>query len=404
MSLDARTVRDIFEFTSFLGASQSALLAFFLFSSKRGNVRANRCLAWAHVGLAILLAQAAFFFASDNDAYPATILYVRALECLMPILMYLYVRLLARPDQPLRKHWRLMFLPVAAMAVLFFPNPFSPGRVPFPVSFLSDRGRHLVDVATYFLVIAQAPVYIVATRRMLRAHERIVENLFSSIENINLRWLKNVVDMCMACYPLLVLNFLSRVLTFIAVPGRPGQTDTPVFHGLITVFLTFFVAFIGYRGLSQPEIFSGGLLRSDPDGQNDIAAPSAQAKPLAQNLPDAKIAAITSALDALMKKEKPYLNHGITLEDIAGKIGVHRNQLSQTINRSYGKNFFDFINFYRVGEIRRHLDDSENDGKTVIEIAYDCGFNSKTAFNEAFRKCTGITPTEYRKRQKANNG
>ncbi len=81
---------------------------------------------------------------------------------------------------------------------------------------------------------------------------------------------------------------------------------------------------------------------------------------------------------------------------------VQPRQLSQVINSTFRKNFFDFINQYRIEEARQLFSDPAQASKTILEILYQVGYNSKSAFNTAFKKQTGQTPTQYRKSQITN--
>ena len=99
----------------------------------------------------------------------------------------------------------------------------------------------------------------------------------------------------------------------------------------------------------------------------------------------------------LMEKNKPYLNQSLSLLDLANQLALPHRELSQVINESFNQNFYDFINSYRIDDFERILDNGSNSKKTILEIAYEVGFNSKSAFNRAFKKQTGITPKEYKK-------
>lgn len=98
-----------------------------------------------------------------------------------------------------------------------------------------------------------------------------------------------------------------------------------------------------------------------------------------------------------MKKYKPYRNSSLTLTDLSKQLSITMCYVSQVINESYNQNYSDFINSYRIKESCNLLLDESNGNMTVLEIAYNVGFNSKSAFNTAFKKFVGITPTEYRR-------
>lgn len=102
-------------------------------------------------------------------------------------------------------------------------------------------------------------------------------------------------------------------------------------------------------------------------------------------------------LEALMEKEKPYLEHNLTLDSLSEKSGMAPRLLSTVINRHYGYNFFEFVNHYRINEAKRMLLAPEYSSTTVLDIMYNCGFNSKATFNNFFKKFEGMTPREYKK-------
>jgi len=100
-----------------------------------------------------------------------------------------------------------------------------------------------------------------------------------------------------------------------------------------------------------------------------------------------------------METRKPYLDPSLCLNDLAKKISIPPHHLSQVLNTCLNQNFFDFINSYRIKESRRLLSEQRSDKKTILEILYETGFNSKSVFNTAFKKHTGTTPTQFRKFQ-----
>ncbi len=97
--------------------------------------------------------------------------------------------------------------------------------------------------------------------------------------------------------------------------------------------------------------------------------------------------------------ETSYLNPDLTLKGLAEQLSIHPNQLSWLINHEFNKNFNEFINHYRVEAFKQISKDPKNSHITLIGLAYDSGFNSKTVFNTSFKKETGMTPIQYLKLQ-----
>jgi AraC-like DNA-binding protein len=102
-------------------------------------------------------------------------------------------------------------------------------------------------------------------------------------------------------------------------------------------------------------------------------------------------------LSTFMETENPYLNPDITLSDLSKEVSIPHRALSEIINNSLDQNFYDFINSYRIKESQNLLKNQANKKKTVLEILYQVGYKSKSSFNTAFKKNTGMTPSQFKK-------
>lgn len=105
---------------------------------------------------------------------------------------------------------------------------------------------------------------------------------------------------------------------------------------------------------------------------------------------------LVEKLVVFMEQNKPYLESHITVERLANKLNVSPKLLSSTINNQLHVNFFELIGNYRVAEAKKRLADSGLREKPISEIMKSCGFNSKSVFNQAFKKSVGVTPSHYR--------
>jgi YesN/AraC family two-component response regulator len=105
-------------------------------------------------------------------------------------------------------------------------------------------------------------------------------------------------------------------------------------------------------------------------------------------------------LKKLMIDYKLYLNADLSLKDLASYLELPTNYVSQLFNLAYQKNFSEFINTYRVNEFKKRIVLEENKGLTIMAVAYDSGFNSKTVFNTFFKKIEGCTPFHFLKKNK----
>ena len=96
-----------------------------------------------------------------------------------------------------------------------------------------------------------------------------------------------------------------------------------------------------------------------------------------------------------METEELFLDENITLPKLAEQIGISANNLSQVINDRFQKNFYDFINSYRIKRFKLLAKDPKKRNYTILALAYECGFNSKSSFNKYFKSATNTTPSEY---------
>ncbi len=97
-----------------------------------------------------------------------------------------------------------------------------------------------------------------------------------------------------------------------------------------------------------------------------------------------------------MEENKPYLDIDLTIHDLSGALNIPRHYLTQIINEKLNRNFYQFINEYRVEEVKRLLQDPAYKKYTFTAIAFEAGFNSKSSFNSVFKETVGKTPSQYK--------
>ena len=226
------------------------------------------------------------------------------------------------------------------------------------------------------LMYAHIFVYLGLTYKSLWKYRLIIKNKYSQIDQINLDWLSSSLN------TFGLLTFVSLIHNFITLAGNRSVLIVTLL--LLLIFIFYFVNKVILKALRQPEIFAGIT-------QNESA------KYLGSNLTPDQIEEYQKQLVDLCSTEKPFLNPQVSLTDLSEKLSVSTKHLSQVINQSFNKSFFDFINTYRIQEAQQILKESMDDKLTVLEVMYQAGFNSKSSFNTAFKKETGQTPTEFRK-------
>lgn len=227
------------------------------------------------------------------------------------------------------------------------------------------------------------PVYFILTFRLFKKLDLKIFRNFSNPENIDLLWIRRLV---------LAFGVVWSALIVITVIHHIFNLFPAVFctDGLF-FSLSFFVIVIGYFGLQQKVIFVTDNRSFDEEIPKIIVKYSGS-KLTAE---DAKQYAVK--LREYMRTAKPYLNPDLSLPQLATELNISGHFLSQVINDQFELNFFDFVNGYRVEEFKKKISDPGFNKFSLLGIAFECGFNSKSSFNRVFRHLTGMTPSGYRK-------
>jgi AraC-like DNA-binding protein len=281
-------------------------------------------------------------------------------------LLYLYTKSITQKDFLVNKRHLVHF---ALFIIIFIAAVF---KIQTPETYLYAA-----------LYIQTTPYMIVCIKTILKYH-RTLKNYFSSIDKLNLTWMLYVVG---AFFIMWMIDLTNFTLINLNLSG-PTLRLILTFFSLSINFV--FAILIFYKALQHPEIFTAA------------AETEKQQKYEQSKLTNAEKIEYLEKLREYFEANKPYLNPELTIAEVANKLNVSVRYLSQVINESLNKNFYDFINSYRIEEAKRQLADETSSQKTVLEVLYDSGFNSKSAFNSAFKKHTGFTPTEFRKQPLIN--
>lgn len=298
--------------------------------------------------------------------------------------LFLYVSSQASFKRSFKKRNLLHLLPfvlfnIYIVIISFFPEiskhvnlKHVHSHTPLPIIFI------------LFLIITalSGPFYFLLSIRLFKRLDINIFNNFSFYEGINLAWLRKLVY---------VFSIVWTALIIITVIHHVFNLFSPVFctDGLF-LSLSLFVILIGYLGFKQKILFP-----SDSADENVVTEDNKR-KYAGSRLTEEENNQYLHSLKTLMKTSKPYLKPNLSIQELASDLGISTHILSQIINENFNLNFFDYINKYRVEEVKEKIIDSKYNEYSLLGIALDCGFNSKSAFNRIFKKFTGQTPSEYK--------
>ncbi len=160
----------------------------------------------------------------------------------------------------------------------------------------------------------------------------------------------------------------------------------PEWDYAISFVMALGILAVAYMGLVQKRVFS-----SEPIG-HFLPVKKYQTSALTPGASDS----IRRKMERLLEEGQVFKENELRLDDLAAYLEVSRHQLSQVINEHYGVNFFELINRYRVAHVKHLLADPAYSHYTIIQMAYEAGFNNKASFNRYFKQATGLTPSAYR--------
>lgn len=371
-----------------IGATLSFFLAILLFKKKDKALHDYIIGSWL-IFIGIYVSIYSFSPADFFISNPWLINFYISLLLLNGPFLFGYVNALINPDYKLGKRiaWHtLPFILFNLYLIFFFPAE------DILKNACSVHGGSELDLPLPYLIFLiiiafSVPFYIFWLIQLLQKHKKVISDNFSDIEKRTLFWLRDLISILGVVWGILVLIiFIHHVLLLFS--------DSFCINGLF-ITLSAFIILIGFLGLHQPTIFTSKDISSPRDIiKNDKPYSSSSLK-------DDDIQRYLSDLDEYMKMKKPYLNNQLTLHQLSADLKILPHHLSRIINEYHKKNFFDFINQYRVNEFIFRLSDTKFKNYSLIAIAFDCGFNSKTTFNRYFKKITNSTPSEYK--NKLNN-
>lgn len=306
------------------------------------------------------------YFSGDIILYPFLLGIESPLPLLQGLFLFLYASVLTNRLPKRRSVLALHFLPIAVMYLYLTSFFILPSEQKIQIYKNQGAGYELYNSLRHIAIACSGIFYVTWTAILLRNHQKQIRDQFSDLENVNLQWLR-----------FLTIG-MGVIWTLVIVTGN----DRIIF-GVIVLF----VFLIGFFGVRQKGIFVHHETDDEEYEQKKKYTKSGLTEEMAKNLH-------RSLLD-LMTTESLYRNSELSITDLSSKLDVHPNYLSQIINEQEGKNFYDFVNTYRIEEFKRAIALPKNQQLTLLSVAFDCGFNSKSSFNRYFKKSTGKTPSEY---------
>ncbi|WP_343523935.1 helix-turn-helix domain-containing protein [Pedobacter sp.] len=354
--------------TAFLIAviSQSIFAAFILFVS-RNNQHPNRLLAALIVILALWLSdhfmRISGIYRQMPNLYFLPIFYSLAFGPLI----WFYVRSLTNSNYKINQKELIHLVPVAFQALLYWVLAFSPYTTKYWF------WEHIHKPYTYRLEFdgtwISMVIYLSLSLRLVKDYQIWLADHYSETSKIRLNWLKAVL---LALIIVCLQWFIEVVLR--EFMGIYFNYDYSV------QLLGLLILILGVAGLRQSSL--AGIVYQP--GKREDAAQPFQTDPL-----------ILERLINAMEHDRLFLNPTLTLAEMSAYLKLSPRLVSKHINQGLGLSFIDFVNRYRIDEVKRRLRAGDLTKLTLLAIAQESGFNSKSSFNRIFRDSEGIAPSDF---------
>lgn len=285
-------------------------------------------------------------------------------------LIYFYSKSLINPSYKL-KWWQIWHI----VPYLFIKIGAYISNIP-----LTPSAFFAIDSSTWFkmtygvISVISFIGYSVISLINVHRHKINLKNEFSTIDRkITLGWLLFVIIFYMTlmsiAYILGIVNIVTQIATYAL---------------LVTfAFLLALIYIFSFYGLLQGQIYAKDMI-----GSSDIYKHPRLTAGVKQK--------IRKILEDHFRMEKPYLNSELTITNLSHQLNLSRHTLTELLNTEIGKNFYQFVNEYRVQEVKLKLADPKFAHFSIEAIGFECGFNSKSSFYAVFKNATGMTPSQYK--------
>ncbi|NOR86301.1 MAG: helix-turn-helix domain-containing protein [Bacteroidales bacterium] len=385
----------IIQIILYLGALQGMLLSIFLFSIK-SNITSNRLLGLLTLFWGIIVGS---FALQDEGMY---IQFPHLLKVFSTLLLLIFPLLFLQVKYLISKHnhfdssdlWH--FLPWLVIVLLNFDFYISSGEEKLILIHDEILYYFVIDIISDEVIAIQGIVYSVFALIILSKYDKKIQEYQSNTDKLILKFQ----------YVGILLSLFAWIIGIIGIHLEYFHIDVNldifIFVYLILVLIIYIISF---SALKAPEIYkldeSQVKIISNENGQTDdgqinsIPKTDKTINQEVQFLVNPNNEKINIKLLDFINTRKPYLNPELSLQELADKIEVTRHSLSTVINQVHKKNFYEFINQYRVEEVKLMMANPENTNLKLMSLAYEAGFNSKASFNRIFKQMTDMTPSQF---------
>ncbi|MGY5351245.1 helix-turn-helix domain-containing protein [Wenyingzhuangia sp. IMCC45533] len=370
----------IFNFSIACGIGIIIFMLIPLFKTKKKTIQDKLLISI----LVVIFNFLAIVYTNTNDLTILTLFFLvftDPIEFILGPLIYVYVKsLISNPDKIVKKYLKHFVPAVVYLLVITLPKILSylKGNYLFDyVAFVDNENEKILPV----LFMLYLNIYILLSLKSFTQYQSQLKNQFSTIHKHKSIWIKRMLTgILVVCFIDLLMMIGNLVFNF---KIDISEFATP----LASVILVYY---LGYNAINKTKL----LIPYDEQTEN-IATKNATHQTI--TFGESEINKYKKLIHQYLEIEQLYLNEDLNLLLLSKKIGMSDKKLSAYINHVLNTTFYDLINHYRINAIKQKLSNPRCNDMTIIAIANDCGFKSKTTFNRIFKKETGMLPSVYKK-------
>ena len=371
-----------------IGIFLSVLTGLILIFPPTGRIISNRLLGVLVLGMGMGILGAAILFSPYREAALRLFGVSGFVSFLYGPLLYLYAQSFIQHDFELTRQKSWHFLPSLLILIIQARLLFFPATDKLWLYETIHNGNPTWQARLGgLLVVIHVLIYLILTIRLIRKYQIYTQNSAAFTDESRFKWL--VATVSILIIPVMTVIFSALVF---GPPAATGRLPYPAFGAC------FMVMSIHYLYLTQASVFAGfpDTLKIHADSESE------QAKYVSSSLSGEQKRRYHQQLLAYIEQEKPYLKQELTRDQLADALKLNSKYLSQVINELQGQNFMDFINSYRIEEAKTKLLHPAWQHYTILAIAQEVGFKSRSAFYSAFKKATGQTPSAFKQKNEVS--
>ena len=298
--------------------------------------------------------------------------------------VYFYTKSLLNPNFRIAKKDWFHFLP-SVLYLSYSIIVFVGDKIILDEFYFYADGRDK-DLSNWYQIsgLISIAVYLVLSLRVYSRYRKLVFETVSYADSILFSWLKHFM---VALFIILAL----RVLFFITNPEW-GEFGSQFWYYISFSFVFYYISLNGYANAIKKDVLSTEMINAHNFNYENKTENGIDAKTESQ-IKDIEV--WKKRIVSEIEREHLYKNPKLTLSDLANRLDTTPKLVSQIVNTGFNLNFNDFVNRFRVEAVKNQLQKGKQKDLTLLAIALECGFNSKSTFNRAFKKSTSLSPKGY---------